>query len=360
MRLAIGLCVGLAATLAIGMLPPANTAHAAAPLRITIDPGHGGREIGTSYRFADGVVLQEKDLNLRVAFRLRQLLQQAGFIVTLTRTTDTPVNIMQQDLNGDGRVSLADELQARVDAANAAGSNLFVSICFNGSSDASVRGTETFWNPNRPFSDHNRQLAERVQNAMIVDLAAVGYQTRDRGANTDASLLNGDAFFLLGRQSSIIARPSQMPAIIGEPLFLSNPADANALRDDRILEAIARGFFDGIHGYTASTHNAAPAAQSATPRPEPLSAPATRHWTIWTVTYSDTTRGQRLAQEAVRGLAAQGLSTNVLTTAHVPALLPGFLVVTTGAFDTRSAALARLAQVRLAGYTDAYIRTVPQ
>jgi N-acetylmuramoyl-L-alanine amidase len=191
MRGTIALCVGLAVTCAMSTLPIAPAAHAAEPRRITLDPGHGGAEIGSSHRFADGVILREKDLNLRVALRLRQLLGRAGFVVTLTRTTDTSVNSNHQDLNGDGRVGLADELQARVDAANAAGSSLFVAICFNGSSDPSARGTEAFWNPNRPFSDRNRQLAERVQSAMVADLAAAGYTPRNRGANTDASLLPG-------------------------------------------------------------------------------------------------------------------------------------------------------------------------
>jgi hypothetical protein len=58
-------------------------------------------------------------------------------------------------------------------------------------------------------------------------LAAAGYKTHDRGARTDASLLGGGALFLLGPKSSIIARPSQMPAILGESLFLTNPADAS-------------------------------------------------------------------------------------------------------------------------------------
>ena len=127
--------------LALGMVQVAVSgitpaiAYAKPQTRITIDAGHGGSEIGATYRFADGTVLQEKTLDLQVALLLRDLLEQAGFSVTLTRTSDTAVNVAYHDLSGDGRVGLADELQARVDAANAAGSELFVSICFNGASD---------------------------------------------------------------------------------------------------------------------------------------------------------------------------------------------------------------------------------
>src|ERR1700730_15591594 len=105
---------GACLPLVLASLWTAAPAYAAAqPLHITIDAGHGGSEIGASYRFADGVVLEEKTLTLRVALRVRQLLEQAGFAVTLTRSTDLPVNSTAHDLNGDGRVNLADELQAR-------------------------------------------------------------------------------------------------------------------------------------------------------------------------------------------------------------------------------------------------------
>src|SRR6516225_7952156 len=113
------------------------------PRRVTIDAGHGGSEIGASYRFADGTLLQEKDVNLQVALQLGRMLQTDGIEVTYTRTNDMSVNAKRQDLNGDGKVSLAHELQARVDAADVAGSDVFVSVCFNGSSDPSVRGAET-------------------------------------------------------------------------------------------------------------------------------------------------------------------------------------------------------------------------
>ena len=46
--------------------------------------------------------------------------------------------------------------------------------------------------------------------------------------------------------------PSQMPAIICEGLFLTNPDDANALRSDAIVEAIARGYAEGIRAYFAA------------------------------------------------------------------------------------------------------------
>src|SRR5262249_60641217 len=108
---------------------------------VTLDPGHGGSEIGTSPTFPDGSVVTEKDLNLRVVLRVRDLLQQAGFQVVTTRTTDAQVNADKKDLTGDGKSTLSDDLQARVDVANKAGADIFVSIHFNGVSDTSTQGT---------------------------------------------------------------------------------------------------------------------------------------------------------------------------------------------------------------------------
>src|SRR5579864_183898 len=243
----------------VALIP--QPALASAPLRVTLDPGHGGDQVGSSYQFADVTVLQEKTLNLQVALLLRQLLEQNGYSVTLTRASDTPVNVAQQDVNGDGRVGLADELQARVDIANAAGSDLFVSICFNGSSDPTVNGSETFWNPKRSFAAANQRLADSIQRGLVTQLAAAGYASRDRGARTDASLLSGDSFYLLGPASNIVARPSRMPAVIAEPLFLTNPADAASLRDPRVLNAIAQGLFEGIQASSGLANRSSAQAQ---------------------------------------------------------------------------------------------------
>ena len=219
---------------------------------ITIDAGHGGAEIGTSHTYPDGTVLQEKNLNLRVATRVRDLLQQAGgFDVTITRTKDTGVNVDNKDLTGDGKVGLADDLQARIDTANNAHSDIFVSIHFNGVSDTSMKGTYTFYDPNRPNSDRSKALAQMVLTAVEKSMKDAGYTPVDHGATDDTKVLGGGHYYLLGPQSDIIARPSNMPAIIGEGLFLTNDDDANALRNDKIVEAIAQGYVAGIKAYFA-------------------------------------------------------------------------------------------------------------
>jgi N-acetylmuramoyl-L-alanine amidase len=218
---------------------------------ITLDAGHGGSEIGASHAYPDGTVLREKDLNLRVMLRVRDLLTEAGFQVMVTRTRDAQANSDKKDINGDGKATLSDDLQARVDIANKAGSDALVSVHFNGISDPNRKGTYVFWDPDRPYSDRSRALAELVDQALVRAMKDAGYSSDDHGATRDTSVLGGDHYYLLSPKTNAVERPSQMPAIIGEGLFLTNDDDANALRKENIVEAVARGYVEGIKAYFA-------------------------------------------------------------------------------------------------------------
>ncbi len=220
-------------------------------MSVTLDAGHGASEIGASHTYPDGTQVLEKDLNLRVMLRVRDLLQQAGFTVTTTRTRDTAVNADKKDLTGDGRATLSDDLQARVDVANGAATDIFVSIHFNGVSDPNTKGTYVFWDPDRPYADRSRTLAELVDGAITKALKDAGYTPVDHGATRDTAVLGGDHYYLLSPKTNLVTRPSQMPAIIGEGLFLTNDDDANAVKKDAIVEAIARGYLEGVKAYFA-------------------------------------------------------------------------------------------------------------
>ena len=219
---------------------------------VAIDPGHGGKEIGTSHKFADGLVLAEKDLTLKVSQKLDQRLQTSGYQTIMTRTGDRGVNEPPRDLTGDDKVTLADELQARVDLVNAASAKLLLSVHFNGVSSPDIRGTQTFFSEGRPYTDRNRALAELVQGNLVKALAEAGYATNDRRATTDSSVLGGTShYYILGPAGDPIKRASTMPAIIGEALYLTNDADANALRQERILDALAKGYTEAVKQFFA-------------------------------------------------------------------------------------------------------------
>ena len=118
---------------------------------------------------------------------------------------------------------------------------MFVSVHFNGIADPNRKGTYVFWDPDRPFADRSKALVKTMKDA--------GYTPVDNGAIRDTQVLGGGHYYLLSPKTNIVERPSQMPAIIGEGLFLTNDDDANAVRKEAIAEAIAKGYVEGIKSY---------------------------------------------------------------------------------------------------------------
>lgn len=225
-----------AAPLASGGASSPAQPDAPRDILIFVDPGHGGYDPGAVHTDAAGHIdLTEAEANLAIALRLADLLRDDGFEVVMARTIDsfaipdasTPV-----------------ELQHRVDMANAAGADLYVSIHNNGSENPAQQGTEVYYCADRAFSAENRRLATLVQEGLLRNLRAAGYDTVDRGVKNDASI--GHIAVLAPYN---LARPSAMPGVLGESLFVSNDADAAALRQDHIRDAIARGYFEGIRAY---------------------------------------------------------------------------------------------------------------
>jgi N-acetylmuramoyl-L-alanine amidase len=95
-------------------------------------------------------------------------------------------------------------------------------------------------------------LAQYLQRNILHGLRNAGYQSVDRGVKTDRSILRGGHFFLLGARNRYVARPSGMPAALGEALFMTNPGEAAQMRRPEIVDALARGYASGITQYLAS------------------------------------------------------------------------------------------------------------
>lgn len=203
---------------------------------IVIDPGHGGKDPGAVHTSGGVVDLTEEEVNLDVALRLAEMLRQDGYRVQLTRSSDQSLSTGQ-----------AADLQARVDVANGARADVFVAIHHNGSVNRAERGTEVYYCSHRPYADANRRLAQLAQEAIVRNLRHAGHDAVDRGIKDD--IVRGH-LALLGPRN--LPRPSRMPAIIAEALFMSNDADAEALRRPEIREAIARGYFEALKAYFES------------------------------------------------------------------------------------------------------------
>lgn len=218
---------------------------------IALDPGHGGPDSGATVRFDDGFVLREKDVNLTVSKKLAQLLREAGFAVVLTRDSDTAVNRERRDLNGDGKVDLRDELQARIDIANAAKAHLFLSIHHNGHERTELNGFEVYFCRNREFAAQNQRLAALVEDSIVKAVRSAGYPLASRGQKDCYNSAVDKSYFVIGPVDLAAGRPraTAMPGVIGEAMFITNLADATALRNDAILTAQARGYLEAVKRY---------------------------------------------------------------------------------------------------------------
>ena len=227
------LVLTLASTvLATWAQPVAAFAPDPVPL-IVIDPGHGGR-----YSNANANGLREKNVNLAIARELRTALLARGYRVLMTRDSDRTLRVKDASTwnyrASADRWAFArdfktgyvggiprDDLQARVDYANARGADLFISIHANGSVSRASRGTETFASPRDYLG---RRLSVQVNREIV---RATGL--RDRGAGT------ADFY---------VCRWSNMPAILVESAFISNPREAYLLKQTwfrrRMGQAIAR------------------------------------------------------------------------------------------------------------------------
>lgn len=268
-----------ASSVALTASPGDTAAPAATPVArrriVVVDPGHAVDEVGAA---AYGIV--EKESNLDFAVRVAALLRARDVEVILTRTADVRAASPGQpptQLHGWNGQRL--DLQARVDIANAARADAFVSIHSNGSPDPGLRGHEAYYNSSRPFAAANRRLATLLVDGVTAELTAAGITPHSRGVIDDDCLkpFGGRCYplFLLGPsrttdraevfarggtpeglgfapdQAALVSRPSEVPGALVELLFVSSPEDAALLRNEAARDAMARGVARGILNFLA-------------------------------------------------------------------------------------------------------------
>jgi N-acetylmuramoyl-L-alanine amidase len=215
--------------------------------RIVIDPGHGGHDTGTIG--PNG--LQEKDLVLEVGRRLGKLLEtRLGAEVVYTRKNDTFI-----------------PLETRTAIANQQRADLFISIHANSSEDSAARGVETYYlnftsSPEalevaarenavseksiyelqdlvkkialKEKIEESREFAGDVQESLHSGLAAKSPAIRNRGVK---------------KAPFIVLIGANMPSILAEISFVSNPADEHRLETSEYRQRIAESLYRGIAKY---------------------------------------------------------------------------------------------------------------
>ena len=222
--------------------------------RIVIDAGHGGHDTGTIGPHG----LMEKDVCLDVALRLGHIIEEKlpGAQVIYTRKDDTFI-----------------PLEERTAIANRAKADLFISIHANSSRDPYARGVETYYlnfatspeametatreNAYSQESMHDlqdlikqiasndkieesKELATDIQDSLSHRLELVSSNERDRGVK---------------RAPFIVLIGANMPSVLAEISFLSNPNDERLLRKPAQRERIAMGLYRGIATYLASINS---------------------------------------------------------------------------------------------------------
>jgi N-acetylmuramoyl-L-alanine amidase len=216
--------------------------------RIVIDPGHGGHDTGTIGPHG----LMEKDLCLDVALRLGRLIQQKlpGAEVIYTRKDDTFV-----------------PLEERTAIANKAKADLFISIHANSSRDPKARGIETYY-LNFATSPESMEVAAR-ENAnsqeSLHDLQDLIKRIARNDKIEESKELAGDIQETLAQRLQLVSRRERnrgvkkapfvvliganMPSVLSEISFVSNPKDERLLRKPDQRQRIADGLYRGITTY---------------------------------------------------------------------------------------------------------------
>ncbi len=215
--------------------------------KIVIDPGHGGHDTGTIG--PNGLL--EKDLVLDVSRRLGKLLEaRLGAGVVFTRRDDTFIPL-------ETRTSIANQEQA----------DLFVSVHANSSRDPDARGVETYY-LNFTSSPEALEVAARENAASEKDIHELQDlvkkialrekidESREFAADVQQSLHNGlSARNGVIRDRGVKKAPfvvligANMPSILAEISFLSNPADEKKLKTPEYRQRIAESLYRGVSRY---------------------------------------------------------------------------------------------------------------
>ena len=222
--------------------------------RIVIDPGHGGHDTGTIGPHG----LMEKDLCLDVALRLGKEIEEKlpGAEVVYTRKDDTFI-----------------PLEQRTAIANAAKADLFVSIHANSSHDSSARGIETYY-LNFATSEESMEVASRenaqaqesmhdlqdiikkiARNEKIEESKELANDVQDSLSHRMQLVSSGEKNRGVKKAPFVVLIGADMPSILSEISFISNPGDEKLLRKTDQRQHVADGLYRGIASYLESMNS---------------------------------------------------------------------------------------------------------
>lgn len=183
---------------------------------IVIDPGHGGKDLGT--HSAKAPKYQEKQMTLVTARFLKQDLEKMGYAVQMTRNEDVYI-----------------ALDKRAEFANARKPALFVSIHYNSAPNKEAQGIEIFYyRSERSSADKKRTNDSKTLGKAILKRMLLASEAKSRGVK------HGDL---------AVIRETNMPAVLIEGGFATNGEEVKKLKNVDYLKKLALAMAEGIHDY---------------------------------------------------------------------------------------------------------------
>lgn len=200
--------------------PEVLTASAGTEPVVVIDAGHGGEDGGAG---ANGAL--EKDINLSIALKLRDMLTASGFTVVMTREEDISIYDSSASTIHEKKVS---DMRNRRDIINSNSNNILISIHQNKFEQSKYSGTQIFYSKN---NGRSIKLAEDIKRS-VTGLLQPENKRELKAADSSVYLLD----------------KAEVPAVIVECGFLSNEEEAKKLSTDdyqkKMAFAIMCGFLD--------------------------------------------------------------------------------------------------------------------
>lgn len=195
-------------------------------VNIIIDPGHGGFDSGANA--SDKT--QEKDINLEIALKLKDIFSSNGFNVIMTRDDD--ISIEDKYTNFSKKKS---DMYNRLKILNSNSNNIFISIHQNAYSNKSIKGTQVFYSKNNPLS---KVLADNIKKSITNNL-----QPENKRETVEA------------KKNLYLLYKAQVPSVLVECGFLTNNEELKMLKNDEYQKNIATTIFDGTFKFIEENKN---------------------------------------------------------------------------------------------------------
>lgn len=190
---------------------------------IIVDAGHGGIDPGA---MTDDESIKEKDINLKIVKKLKELIESSGAVVILTRNDDTSLYV-----EGEGKTTRQkynENLRNRKKIIDESSADMFVSIHLNKFEQSKYYGAQTLYPEGK---EEDKKLANYVQN----ELKRVVDNTNNRKIKS--------------RDNIYLIKNNKIPSILIECGFLSNEKEAKLLNDEEYQDKIAWAIYVGIQKY---------------------------------------------------------------------------------------------------------------